>query len=245
MPDVSQDERYARLVEERLGFPIRSLAAVPLIAQDRMVGVLEVMTARGRQTAPFVDEDVELLESLAGEAAVAIVNARLFEQTQRRVLELSTLLDASSAASSTLDIGSVLELIAGRLLKALRAERCIVYSWLRESNELSSLAEVTDATWPRERAPTLSLDESPLARMVLEKGLPVVANIGDDAASAYQAMMTRTGIQSMLAVPLLIESEARGYGRALRHDARPRVFRRGSASGRPHRAGVARGAGRR
>ncbi len=208
--DVPQDERFSTIVDEKLGIRTQSLAAVPLIAQDRIIGVLEVLKAQGHHSDPFAYEDVELLESLAGVAAVAIVNAQLFEQTQRRVLELTSLLDASSAASSTLYIGSVLELIAGRLLKALRAERCIISSWLRETNELSSLAEVTDAAWPYERAPIYRLDESPLARTVLETGLPVVANIGGDTAPLYQAMMTRAGIQSMLAVPVLVGSQNEG-----------------------------------
>ncbi len=79
-----------------------------------------------------------MLESLAGSAAIAIENARLFDETRRRVTELSTLLDASAAVTSTLDFGDILERIAHQLSLALHVERVLIMDWQRPSNQLEN-----------------------------------------------------------------------------------------------------------
>ena len=60
-------------------FPVHSLMSVPLIAQDRRVGVLVLVRYRADQ-ASFQPEDLRLLEDLADRAALAILNARLVDQ---------------------------------------------------------------------------------------------------------------------------------------------------------------------
>lgn len=66
-------------------FPVHSLLSVPLIAQDKRIGVLVLARYRQEQ-ASFHTEDLRLLEDLADRAALAILNARLFTQL---MLELS------------------------------------------------------------------------------------------------------------------------------------------------------------
>jgi signal transduction histidine kinase len=82
--DVQHDSRHYnqadKLVsDDQTQFVTRSILAVPLEAQGKIIGVLEVVNKVGDQ--PFTDEDLELLETLAAQAAVAIEKARLFEQS--------------------------------------------------------------------------------------------------------------------------------------------------------------------
>jgi signal transduction histidine kinase len=80
-----------------------SLLAVPLIAKGQVIGVLEVMNKRDQQA--FTQEDVETLMAVAGQAAVAIQNARLFQQSDfisEMVHELRTPLMALVALSELL-----------------------------------------------------------------------------------------------------------------------------------------------
>jgi len=76
--DVHQDLRFFSRVEEALNFPTRSLAAIPLIASDSLIGVLEVVNKRNGE---YSDEDIQLLIALGAQAAVAIHISRLFQQT--------------------------------------------------------------------------------------------------------------------------------------------------------------------
>jgi phosphoserine phosphatase RsbU/P len=80
VPDVSQDPRYIRLVPD-----VRSELAIPLLIKDRCIGVVDLESP---QLDAFSKRDVEILTLLASQAAVAIENARLYEEvsaTQARL----------------------------------------------------------------------------------------------------------------------------------------------------------------
>jgi signal transduction histidine kinase len=76
--DVHQDSRFFRNIEQMLQFKTRSIVAVPMITKDKLIGVLEVLNKR---SDTFTDLDLEVLGVLAGQAAVAIENTRLFQQS--------------------------------------------------------------------------------------------------------------------------------------------------------------------
>lgn len=76
--DVHEDPRHYERVEELTRFPTISMLGVPLITKDKVVGVLEVINKR---EGPFTDSDEDLLQGLSAQAAVAIENARLFQQS--------------------------------------------------------------------------------------------------------------------------------------------------------------------
>ncbi len=78
VPDVEKDERWFGSVSKTLQFQTRSLIAVPLIAQDKLIGVLEVLNKR---KGTFNEQDQEILLVLGAQAAVAIENSRLFHQS--------------------------------------------------------------------------------------------------------------------------------------------------------------------
>lgn len=76
--DTSKDPRHYGLVDDATSFSTRSLLAVPLTLKERVIGVVEVLN---KIDGEFIDEDVEVLTTMADHAAVAIENARLFEQS--------------------------------------------------------------------------------------------------------------------------------------------------------------------
>jgi signal transduction histidine kinase len=77
--DVSRDQRFFAKVGETTGVRTRSLIVVPLKVKDKTIGVLEAINRS--DNSPFVEEDVELMTTLGAQAAVAITNARLFQQS--------------------------------------------------------------------------------------------------------------------------------------------------------------------
>jgi phosphoserine phosphatase RsbU/P len=72
--DVSQDERYINLVPD-----VRSELAIPLLLKDRCIGVVDLESP---ELDAFTKRDVEILTLLASQAAVAIENARLYNQVR-------------------------------------------------------------------------------------------------------------------------------------------------------------------
>src|SRR5262245_12628184 len=72
VPDVSKDPRYIKVVED-----VRSELAVPMLLKDRCIGVFDLESP---DLDAFTKRDVEILTLLASQGAVAIENARLYEE---------------------------------------------------------------------------------------------------------------------------------------------------------------------
>ena len=93
-------------------FHTRTVLAVPLITQNNVIGVLEVLNKQGGAT--FSQDDLDLLTAFAGQAAVAIENARLFQltdfQLSERVGELEMLERIDVELNRSLDLGKVAEI---------------------------------------------------------------------------------------------------------------------------------------
>jgi signal transduction histidine kinase len=97
--DAHKDLRFFSDIEQTIGYSTKSLLGIPLITKNKVVGVLEVLNKkRGR----FSDADESMLTVLGAQAAVAIENARLFQQSDliaEFVHELRTPLASLSTAT--------------------------------------------------------------------------------------------------------------------------------------------------
>ena len=100
--EPSQDPVY-RAIAERHGF--RSWLGVPLRDQDRVIGVLVMQSRTERRFGPT---DVRLLEAFAGQAAVAIENAQLFEREHERRRQLEAVREVTSWLASATDLETLL-----------------------------------------------------------------------------------------------------------------------------------------
>jgi signal transduction histidine kinase len=103
LSDVQSDSRFYAEVDSDESFVTRSMLAVPLITSKGTIGALEVLNKRGN--GAYTAQDVALMEALASQSAVAILNAHLFHQSDllaEIMHELKTPLMAISAASELL-----------------------------------------------------------------------------------------------------------------------------------------------
>jgi NtrC-family two-component system sensor histidine kinase KinB len=79
VPDTRLDERFDRSFDETTGFDTRSVACVPILLREKILGVVEVINPR---RGIFSDRSVQVLEYLTGLAASAISHAQLFSATR-------------------------------------------------------------------------------------------------------------------------------------------------------------------
>ena len=75
--DVYEDQAFAPRIDLKTGFKTRSMLAVPMFRRGKLIGVIEVLNKKNN--GAFTDEDETILEILAHQAAVAIENARLYQ----------------------------------------------------------------------------------------------------------------------------------------------------------------------
>jgi signal transduction histidine kinase len=97
IPDVMTDPEYtfgAKTVET-----VRTLLAVPILKGDDLLGVLLLYLL---EVAPFTDRQIAQVEAFADQAAIAIENARLFDEVQTKTRELTKSLDDLRTAQDRL-----------------------------------------------------------------------------------------------------------------------------------------------
>jgi DNA-binding response OmpR family regulator len=110
--DATGDSRFSTTSDDKLNFHTRTLLAVPLRAPDRVLGVLELVNKR---TGEFTDADRILAETLAASAAIAIENARFFQDLNHQAEELRQRNEELDAFAHTVahDLKTPLSLVAG------------------------------------------------------------------------------------------------------------------------------------
>ncbi|MEN9936669.1 MAG: hypothetical protein RLZZ387_3248 [Chloroflexota bacterium] len=99
---------------------VRAVLILPLVAQDRDIGVLVLGAADGERA--FSADEVALARVLAGQIATAITAFRLSEAAQRRTQELGTLNEIAATITSTLDTREVYRLVVQKLNQYFRVE---------------------------------------------------------------------------------------------------------------------------
>ena len=79
--DVTKDPRWSQKVDDAAGWVTRSILGVPLRVKDKVIGAIEVLNKKGGQL--FSEDDLSTLTTMAAQAAVAIENTRLFQQSDQ------------------------------------------------------------------------------------------------------------------------------------------------------------------
>lgn len=88
--DASNDPRWTQKADKTSQFKTKAILAVPMLVRDKLVGVMEAINRV--DGSPFTDTDVQMLETFASQAAIAIENARLFESIRQEKEKMSTIL---------------------------------------------------------------------------------------------------------------------------------------------------------
>ena len=232
------------LVDPEYTYPVRSadnskvdasrtLLGVPLLREGSPMGVMIL----GRKSVPpFTGKQIELAETFADQAVIAIENVRLFEAEQQRTRELAESLEQQTATSEVLQVissspGDLQPVFATMLENAVRicdAKFGNIYRWdgealhlLASHNTPPALAEA------RKHLPLHPHPESPVGRMVAHKAafhsadLAALPGYIDRSVPDAVAAVELGGVRTSLLVPMLKEDELIGSFTVYRQEVRP------------------------
>jgi GAF domain-containing protein len=155
------------LEEERF----QSLVSVPVSARDgEVIGVITLHTEAPRE---FAEGEVEFLVSSASLVASAIENARLYEETRRRVGELEQLTELAETVASAQTLDELLPAVAERAVPLLGGSGCRIYLLDAGSEELRLAAVSPPGASAR---PTIPLSALARPAKLADAAVPIVAD---------------------------------------------------------------------
>lgn len=121
--DVERTSGHFQGVDNRISFQTRNLLGVPMRTHQRVIGVVQAVNKHSN--LKFNDEDIVTLQTLASQAAIAIENARLFQQSDfiaEMVHELRTPLSALKASTILLQHPNLPENKRGDVIATMKNE---------------------------------------------------------------------------------------------------------------------------
>jgi GAF domain-containing protein len=210
--DPMADPRFQQRFDRSSTMLTTSLMATAMVTRGVTVGAIQVTNKTG-DDGIFDDQDRELLEGLAGAAAIALRNAQL-HSAEKRARDLALLLEISREITSTLDLDRVLDSVVNLATRALPFDRGAVALWERHRCEVRSIAGqetvdtksaavkrlATRGAWAVERGATFYLADREAPH--------------DDAdqafVTAFAGDLEQDGVRSALYVPLKDEEGTLG-----------------------------------
>ncbi len=203
--DAVNDPRFKYLPETReLNF--KSLLAVPLVNQGRVIGAMNVQTTEFHD---YSEEEVELLSLIGDLAAGALEKAMLYEGMRERIAELSTLVEVSKAVTSPLYLDEMLNLVVEMAARIMNARLCSLMLLNEEKEELIIRATQTPSEEYLNKPP-LKVGEG-IVGMVAQNGAPLaVLDVREDPRYHYADLARREGLCSLLCVPLKVQDRVIG-----------------------------------
>jgi NtrC-family two-component system sensor histidine kinase KinB len=116
--DTSLDERWlARRYEPDAQASPRSVVSAPLLVRDRLVGVI---TLSHKDAGFFTEDHLALVQAIADQAGISVLNARLYAESQRQARVMSALAESAAAITASLNLEDVLVRILEQISSALQ-----------------------------------------------------------------------------------------------------------------------------
>ena len=118
--DTSKDERWLQRPDDAIDRSgVKSAICVPLLARENLVGVLTLVHAKPNA---FSEEQLDLMQAIADQAGIAVLNARLYTESQRQARVMTALAEGAAAMNVSLRMEDVYQRILIQTIQALQVE---------------------------------------------------------------------------------------------------------------------------
>jgi GAF domain-containing protein len=208
VPDLLEDPEYPR--ELALAGGWRSALSVPMLREGNPIGVINVIRA---EVKPFSAKQIELLQTFADQAVIAVENVRLFTELEARNHDLTVSLEQQTATGEVLrviagaqtDAQPVFDTIAASALRLCAASSCAVFRFDGDLIHVVALQNVNPegAESVRQAYPAPPSRGNATARAILTRDVVDIPDVREDPEYQLQGMAAAVGFRSVLCVPML------------------------------------------
>ncbi|HQV94813.1 MAG TPA: GAF domain-containing protein, partial [Anaerolineales bacterium] len=196
--------------ETIMGEPAMSFLGVPLLTGDHVLGAIAI---QDYHTSNKYDEhDLRLLTSFASQTAIAIQNARLFEETRRRVEDTARINRLVTELSQTLDLEKNLQTISNEIADIASALHVGIALIDKEANQLVVMADAPAENGKGGIGIRLPIQGNPTAEQVISTRKPLFINdtLNNPLTAHIRDVMAERGTQSLFVWPVIVGKELIG-----------------------------------
>jgi GAF domain-containing protein len=215
IPDVQVDPEYDFKAAAKIG-GVRTMLGVPLLREGTPIGMIALSR---KSVRPFTDKQVELVETFADQAVIAIENARLLTELRQRTDDLTESLEQQTATSEVLSVISrskfelqpILQSVVDTAARLCRADQAVIF---RPEGEIYRFAaghsvdpsylEIEQQT-PITPGPGTAVGRAAVSRQVVR-----IDDAWTDPLYEKKPEAKVGGIRSIIGVPLMREGEPIG-----------------------------------
>ena len=119
IPNTSRDNRWLIRPDDTDRSGAKSAICVPLLAREKMVGVLTLVHTKPNN---FSTEQFDLMQAIADQAGIAVLNARLYTESQRQARVMTALAEGAAVMNASLRIEDVYQRVLLQTMQALQVE---------------------------------------------------------------------------------------------------------------------------
>ncbi|MCS6907601.1 MAG: GAF domain-containing protein [Anaerolineales bacterium] len=210
VPDTSKDERWVQRPDDaadRSG--AKAALCVPLVTRDQLVGVLTLVHP---EPGAFKEEHLSLVQAIADQAAIAVLNARLYAESQRQARVMTSLAASASALNAALGVQEVLQRILDDTMRALQVETVALA--LLEDGDLvfQAVTGLGKEHILHKRAPARS---GIFGRVVQEAQGTILPSISDEKTLAETHPFEGLEIRALAIAPIFAQNKVIGILEAI------------------------------
>jgi signal transduction histidine kinase len=208
VPDVHTDPDFNR-VDQPKATGIRAGLGVPLLREGIIVGILTVIRTQPR---PFSHKQIELVETFADQAVIAIENTRLFQEVEARNRDLTALGEVGRAVSSSLELKVVLPRILEHActLADTGGGAIYVFDKARSQFHLEAGLNMSEELIEEVREHPIRMGESLVGQCAALREAVQFDDLTRAPSHPLIEMHMKAGVRALLAVPLLHQNEVVG-----------------------------------
>jgi len=134
--DAYADPRFNREIDDKTGFRTRSILCAPIkTVRGEIIGVVQTLN---RRSGRFTDDDLQLLEAMAQQAATALQSTQYIERMRKTRQQEMEFLDLIADITSSLELSVLLRRVMSEATRMLKADRSTLFLNNEKTNELWS-----------------------------------------------------------------------------------------------------------
>jgi len=205
--DAAPDERTSKLAQLKEEMKkIETEVCLPLLSKGELTGLL--LLGKKISERPYSKQELELLQTMANQAALALDNARLHEEVKKSLLERTKLHEILVSISSLFDVAKILKLIVKGAIRFTRSQRSVIMVLDKKKEEIYQAA--MEASSPEFSYPIKGAKPNGLAWRIIKEKKSFLVEVPVVSGRLTQSDGEAGGVRAVLSLPLRGQEDVMG-----------------------------------